>query len=117
GEHAAAGVEGEREQEDDDQSERQHLVQRHARPGLDSQVLARDEHCLPPQVHPARTSSSSVVASTACERGGSATPKWAPPPARTTSRPARARVRPSSWEARITVRSSSGAGPTTASST
>src|SRR5207237_337780 len=81
--------EREREQEDDDQPERQHLVQRHARAGLDAQVLARDEHRLPPEVHPARTSSSSsVAASRAGELGGSATPKCATPPARTPSRPA-----------------------------
>ena len=42
-EQAAVGVEREREQDEHDAAERQHLLQRDARPPLDAQVLARDE--------------------------------------------------------------------------
>ena len=40
---AAVRIEGEREEDEDDRAERQHLLQRDARSALDAQVLARDE--------------------------------------------------------------------------
>ena len=50
-EHAAVGVEREREQQQHDEPERQHLLQRDTGARLDPQVLARDEHDLAPEHH------------------------------------------------------------------
>ena len=58
-EHAAIGVEREREQEQHDEPERQDLLERDARAHLDAQVLAGDEEHLAPEHHGA--TSSSVV--------------------------------------------------------
>src|SRR5262249_6010829 len=134
-EHATARIEREREEQHDDEPEGQHLVQGHARPGLDAQILPRDERRLAPEVHAPTPPRAGVLASLVRSMSAAATrtsssssspspssfpattPSRATPPASTTSRPARARVRSSSCEAMITVRSSSAAEATTVSST
>ena len=121
-EDAAVGVEGEGEEQEDDQPERQDLLGGDPRPGLDAQVLARDERGLLEQVHvrtacavsPAGRARVARSAPPRCRAGRASASRaqqlpWAWPAVSTTSRPARARARSSSCDASSTVRPSAAA--------
>jgi hypothetical protein len=50
-EDPTVGIEREREEQEHDQPERHHLLERHARPGFDAQVLRRHQPHLLHHVH------------------------------------------------------------------